>query len=64
MEDTLSFYGAALGQRIFRKHLGAYVEKAPWPTDPLLRRSARARLCRLETSSEVETQLERLWLAG
>lgn len=62
MEETLKFYGDRLGQRIFRKHLGWYVEAAPWPAHPQERRAAKARICSLETPGEVEAQLERLWL--
>jgi nifR3 family TIM-barrel protein len=29
--DSLEFYGERLGLRIFRKHLAAYIENAPWP---------------------------------
>ena len=36
--DTLRFYGDALGLKIFRKHLGWYVEQALCPADPVLRR--------------------------
>ena len=32
--DTLRFYGDALGLKIFRKHLGWYVEQALCPADP------------------------------
>ena len=46
---------------MFRKHLGWYVEQAPWPRDPLERRAAKARLCRLERPDEVERELADLW---
>ena len=58
---VLEFYGEGLGLRMFRKHLGWYVEQAPWPEDPLDRRAAKARLCRLERPEEVEHQLSVLW---
>src|SRR6202011_4475911 len=32
--ESLAFYGDALGLRVFRKHLGWYVEQAPWPETP------------------------------
>ena len=60
----MSFYGEALGLRVFRKHLAAYVEHAPWPTDATARRAARARVCRLESASEVERALAELWLTA
>ena len=59
--DSLAFYGDRLGLRTFRKHLAAYIEQAPWPHDPQVRRAARAELCRLEDPRAVETNLERLW---
>jgi tRNA-dihydrouridine synthase B len=60
--DSLNFYGDALGLRIFRKHLGWYVERAPWPVSPEARRTAKATLCRLECPAEVEAALCELWL--
>ncbi len=59
--DSLEFYGERLGLRIFRKHLAAYIENAPWPADPLARREARAALCRLEDAQSVERGLTALW---
>ncbi|HWA91769.1 MAG TPA: tRNA-dihydrouridine synthase [Rhizomicrobium sp.] len=48
--DTLRFYGDALGVRVFRKHLGWYVERVAG-------REAKARLCRLAAPREVEDAL-------
>jgi nifR3 family TIM-barrel protein len=59
--ETLEFYGDRVGLRIFRKHLAAYIESAPWPADPLARREARAALCRLEAPRSVEAGLIALW---
>ena len=59
--DALRFYGDRLGLRIFRKHLAAYVEQAPWPADAEARRAARGRLCRLEDAAAVERGLTELW---
>jgi nifR3 family TIM-barrel protein len=59
--ETLAFYGDRLGLKIFRKHLGWYVEQAPWPASPEGRREAKARLCRLEAPAEVEAGLAELW---
>ncbi|HEY2661633.1 MAG TPA: tRNA dihydrouridine synthase DusB [Caulobacteraceae bacterium] len=59
--EALAFYGDRLGVRIFRKHLGWYVEKAPWPANPMDRRAAKARLCRLEDPAMVERELTELW---
>src|SRR5690606_32341625 len=60
--QTLAFYGEGLGLKMFRKHLGWYVEQAPWPTCPLGRRQAQARLCRLDAPEAVEAALSDLWL--
>ncbi len=63
MEEALAFYGEPLGLRVWRKHLGWYVEQAPWPADRAARRAAKARLCRLEHPAEVERDLRELWAA-
>ena len=60
-DDALQFYGERLGLRIFRKHLAAYVENAPWPDLAETRRAARARLCRLDEASAVRHALTDLW---
>ena len=62
LADTLRFHGDALGLRVFRKHLGAYVERAPWPACAQTRRAAKARLCQLKQASEIEDALAALWL--
>lgn len=59
--DSLKFYGDALGLKIFRKHLGWYVENAPLPMDALARRAAKSRLCRITIPREVEAALADLW---
>lgn len=59
--DALRFYGDRLGLKVFRKHLAAYVEQAPWPACAEDRRQARGVLCRLETPAEVERGLTGLW---
>ena len=60
LRRSLAFYGDALGSRVFRKHLAAYIDAAPWPSDPQRRREARARLCRLP-ANEIEAALGVLW---
>ena len=60
--EALAFYGDRLGVKIFRKHLGWYVEKAPWPASPQARRAAKAKLCGLESPAEIEAGLAALWL--
>jgi len=62
--QSLAFYGDRLGLKMFRKHLGWYVEQAPWPETAEARRAAKAELCRLETPAEVEAALASLWLGG
>jgi tRNA-dihydrouridine synthase B len=61
LADSLRFYGDILGLKVFRKHLGWYVETAPWPVLPEARRAARSRLCRCDTAAEVEAGLRALW---
>ena len=61
LRQSLAFYGAALGLRMFRKHLAAYIDAAPWPADAGERRDARARLCRLDSPSDVTAALWTLW---
>jgi nifR3 family TIM-barrel protein len=61
LRASVAFYGLPLGLKMFRKHLGWYVEQAPWPADAADRRTAKARLCRLETPGEVEAALAELW---
>jgi nifR3 family TIM-barrel protein len=58
---TLRFYGDALGLKIFRKHLGWYVEKASCPVDPVARRAIRAKMCQIDTPAGVESALVALW---
>jgi len=60
LADTLHFYGDALGLRVFRKHLGWYVENAPWG-DAITRRAAKSDLCRLASAQEIERRLTGLW---
>lgn len=61
LRASAAFYGLPLGLKMFRKHLGWYVEQAPWSADPAERRAAKARLCRLETPEAVERALADLW---
>ena len=60
--DCLRFYGDALGLKTFRKHLGWYIERAPWPICAAARRAAKSHLCRLERPGDVEGALAALWL--
>ena len=60
LADSVAFYGDEHGVKIFRKHLGWYVEFAPL-ADEATRRAAKSRLCRLGTPAEVETALMAWW---
>lgn len=60
-QRSLAFYGDRLGLKMFRKHLGWYVEGAPFEPDAAVRRADKARLCRLEGPAEVEAALIELW---
>ena len=62
LRRSLALYGDALGLRVFRKHLGWYVEHGPALPDPAARRAERSRFCRMETAAEVERALTALWL--
>ena len=59
--DTLRFYGDALGLKVFRKHLGWYVEQAAMPSDPCVGRAHKARLCQIDSPRDVESALTALW---
>lgn len=59
--SAVAFYGVSLAVRTFRKHLGHYVLNGPQPRSGEDRRSAKARLCRLETPQEIERALAGLW---
>ncbi|HEY2480915.1 MAG TPA: tRNA-dihydrouridine synthase [Caulobacteraceae bacterium] len=61
LEASLVFYGEALGLRMFRKHLAAYVEAAPWMATGETARATRARVCRLESPAEVYEAVNELW---
>ena len=64
LHRSLKFYGAALGLRIFRKHLGWYVEQAPlelFGGDRLTRRKTKAVLCQIDHIPALETALASLW---
>ena len=59
--DSLAFHGDLHGVKIFRKHLGWYIERAPYPLSAALRREAKSRLCRLISPREIESELIVLW---
>lgn len=61
LRASAEFYGLPLGLKMFRKHLGWYIEQAPWPADPQHRREAKARICRLDDPMAVEDAMHELW---
>jgi nifR3 family TIM-barrel protein len=60
MDLSLDFYGPSLGLRMFKKHLGAYVEASTHHDDPLVRRQDKARLCRLDDPHAVTAEVRAL----
>ncbi len=61
---SVKFYGEAFGVKIFRKHLGWYMENAPlalFDGDPLTRRREKSRLCQIDKAGALETALAALW---
>ncbi|NBW09633.1 MAG: tRNA dihydrouridine synthase DusB [Caulobacteraceae bacterium] len=62
LRASVAFYDGPVGLKMFRKHLGWYVEQAPWPADPAERRAAKSRLCRLDDAESVIRELKNLWL--
>jgi tRNA-dihydrouridine synthase len=61
LRDTLNFYDDVHGLRIFRKHLGWYIEAAMRPLDAAQRRAAKSRLCQMISARDVESALIALW---
>jgi len=59
--DSLRFHGDVHGVKIFRKHLGWYIERAPFPECAQELRDTKARLCRMIVPREIETSLVALW---
>jgi tRNA-dihydrouridine synthase B len=53
--------GPVHGVRLFRKHLAAYIEAAPWSGSPDGRREARARFCRLDAVGDIIDGVHDLW---
>ncbi|MBL6852384.1 MAG: tRNA dihydrouridine synthase DusB [Alphaproteobacteria bacterium] len=61
LADSVRFYGEKNGVKIFRKHLGWYIEGAPVPVSAAARREAKARLCTLTDPRAIEAALTALW---
>jgi tRNA-dihydrouridine synthase len=64
LHDTMAFYGDGFGLKIFRKHLAAYIEHAPYPVTIEERRIAKGRLCQIASPVAVEKGLVSLWMDG
>ncbi|MFT4090717.1 MAG: tRNA dihydrouridine synthase DusB [Asticcacaulis sp.] len=60
MQDSLAFYGANLGLKMFKKHLGWYIEASDYVSDPTVRRQDKARLCRLDCPEAITRELQTL----
>jgi nifR3 family TIM-barrel protein len=60
MLASLEFYGAPLGLRMFKKHLGAYIEASPHHPDPQVRRQDKARLCRMDEADAIQSEVRAL----
>ena len=63
LASSLKFYGDVLGLKVFRKHLGWYVENAPFGTSAT-RREAKATLCRIENATALERTVTKFWQDG
>jgi len=63
MQASMAFYGDTLGLRMFKKHLGAYIEASPHDPDPLVRRQNKARLCRMDDAAAIELAVRELMAA-
>lgn len=60
MQLSLDFYGLPAGLRMFKKHLGAYVEASTHHADPQVRRQDKARLCRLDDPYAITAEIRAL----
>lgn len=60
--DALCFYGDHHGVKIFRKHLGWYIDQAPVAAEA--KRAARSALCRMSEPRQIERELCNLWRAA
>ncbi len=57
-DDALSFYGAALGNRIARKHIAWAIDGSDLGLAPEARRAARSNICRMESPRDVKIALD------
>jgi tRNA-dihydrouridine synthase B len=64
MALSQAFYGEALGLRMFKKHLGWYIENANHKADPAARRADKGETCRLNETQAIVIKLESLFLTA
>lgn len=62
--DIIGVYGEALGIRVARKHIAAYVDAAPIQLPAPTRRALRAEICQLTCVAEVRDRLASLFDAA
>jgi tRNA-dihydrouridine synthase len=60
MDASLSFYGAGLGLKMFKKHLGSYIESGAYHPDPSIRRQDKGRICRLDDPQAIMREVRAL----
>ncbi len=60
MQASMRFYGDVLGLRMFKKHLGAYIEASTHHSDPHVRRQDKAHVCRMENAVQIEAAVRDL----
>ena len=58
--DMIGHYGEPLGIRVARKHLSAFVDRAPTEIADVKRRVLRSEICRSASVTHVEDLLLRL----
>jgi nifR3 family TIM-barrel protein len=60
MQASLNFYGDGLGLRMFKKHLGAYIEASPHDPDPAVRRKQKGDICRMDDARLIESAVREI----
>lgn len=60
MHASLAFYGASLGLKMFKKHLGSYIEGGAYHPDPIVRRQDKGRICRMDDPQAIMREITAL----
>ncbi len=60
MDASLTFYGSGLGLKMFKKHLGSYIESAAYHPDPAVRRLDKGRICRMDDPRAIMQEVRAL----